>query len=331
VAEIAFAEFTADDVVRHASFLGLRGDKKAADVVPEKPVAPPAPVASKVKISSPEREIFPGDGITKGELADYYAAVAPILLPWMAQRPISLVRCPQGRAKQCFFQKHDAGSFGDLVHHIDIREKDGSTQPYLYVDDADGVRACVQMGTIEFHGWGSLVSDVEKADRVVFDLDPDEGLGFDIVKRAAEDIKQHLADMGLTSYPLLSGGKGVHVVVPLQPQAEWPEVKSFAARFAQALAAAEPERFTAALSKAKRKGRIFIDYLRNQRGATAVLPYVVRARPGAPVAAPVSWSELKDIETAAMYTIRDVATLLERATSRTLEHWGESNQVLPDV
>jgi bifunctional non-homologous end joining protein LigD len=331
VAEVAFAEFTADDVVRHASFLGLRGDKAAKDVVVEKPAATPKPTPSKIKISSPDREIFPGDGITKGELADYYTQVAAIQLPWLANRPISLVRCPQGRAKQCFFQKHDAGSFGDLVKHVDILEKDGSTQPYLYVDDVDGVRACVQMGTIEFHGWGSLVADVEKPDRVVFDLDPDEGLGFDAVKRAAEDIKQHLADMGLTSYPLLSGGKGVHVVVPVQPAAEWPTVKSFADRFARALATAEPDRFTAALSKAKRTGRIFIDYLRNQRGATAVLPYVVRARPGAPVAAPVSWSELKDIESPAMYTVRDAATLIERAGSRTLEHWGTSNQVLPDV
>jgi len=331
VAEIAFAEFTADNVVRHASFIGLRGDKKAADVVAEKPAALPAPAPSKVKISSPDREIFPGEGITKGQLADYYTAVAPIMLPWIAARPISLVRCPQGRAKQCFFQKHDAGSFGDLVHHVEVREKDGSTQPYLYVDDGDGLRACVQMGTIEFHGWGAPVADVEKPDRLVFDLDPDEGLDFALVKRAAEDLKQHLADMGLTSYPMLTGGKGVHVVVPLRPQAEWPAVKSFADRFARALAAAEPDRFTATLSKAKRVGRIFIDYLRNQRGATAVMPYVVRARAGAPVAAPVSWSELKDLDAANIYTIADAATLIERAASRTLEHWGTSDQVLPDL
>ncbi|WP_448662998.1 DNA ligase D [Sphingomonas sp. CJ20] len=331
VAEVAFAEFTADKVVRHASFLGLRGDKKAADVVAETPVAAPAPVESHIKISSRERVIFPESGLTKGQLADYYAVVAPIALRWMGDRPISLVRCPQGRAKQCFFQKHDAGSFGDDVHHVDVREKDGSTEPYLYVDSIDGVLACVQMGTIEFHGWGSRVADIEKPDRMIFDLDPDEGLDFAEVKKAAVDLKDHLADMGLTSWPLLSGGKGVHVVVPLLPRAEWPDVRSFAERFARALASAEPERFTANLKKATRKDRIFIDYLRNQRGATAVMPYSARAREGAPVAVPVTWSELRDLDDAKRFTIRDAATLIERAQSRALQGWGEAEQALPDV
>ena len=329
VAEVAFAEFTADNVVRHASFIGLRGDKPAKAVVAEKPADPPP--ASTVKISSRDRVVFPGDGITKGELADYYAAMAGVMLPWLGRRPISLVRCPQGRAKQCFFQKHDAGSFGEQVHHVDIREKDGGTEPYLYVEDAHGMLACVQMGTIEFHGWGARVEDVERPDRLVFDLDPDEGLDFDDVKRAAEQIKSVLADMGLTSFPMLSGGKGVHVVVPLTPEAEWPAVKSFADRFARALAADEPERFVATATKAKRKGRIFIDWLRNQRGATAVLPYVVRARPGAPVAAPVAWSEFKGLDTAARWTLKDADELIERAGSRLLKGWGIADQVLPEI
>ena len=330
VAEIAFAEFTAENVVRHASFLGLRGDKQASDVVKEEPVSVAVPESS-IKITSRDRVIYPESKLTKGELADYYAQVAPILLPWLAARPISLVRCPQGRAKHCFFQKHDAGSFGDHVHHVDVREKDGSVEPYLYVDSADGVLACVQMGTIEFHGWGSLVADIEKPDRMVFDLDPDEGLDFGAVKKAAEDLKQHLADIGLTSWPLLSGGKGVHVVVPLIPAAEWPAVRSFAERFSRALAQAEPDRFTANLKKANRVGKIFIDYLRNQRGATAVLPYVARARENAPVAAPVTWSELRDLDSAKIYTIRDAATLIERANGRALAGWGTANQELPDL
>ena len=329
VAEVAFAEFTADNVVRHASFIGLRGDKPAKAVVAEKPADPPP--ASTVKISSRDRVVFPGDGITKGELADYYAAMAGVMLPWLGRRPISLVRCPQGRAKQCFFQKHDAGSFGEQVHHVDIREKDGGTEPYLYVEDAHGMLACVQMGTIEFHGWGARVEDVEKPDRLVFDLDPDEGLDFDDVKRAAEQIKSVLADLGLTSFPMLSGGKGVHVVVPLTPEAKWPAVKSFADRFARALAADEPERFVATATKAKRQGRIFIDWLRNQRGATAVLPYVVRARPGAPVAASVAWSEFKGLDTAARWTLKDADELIERAGSRLLKGWGIADQVLPEI
>jgi bifunctional non-homologous end joining protein LigD len=329
VAEIAFAEFTADKVVRHASFLGLRGDKEAEEVVAEMPQAVPA--TDEVKISNPDRVIFPDAKVTKSELADYYRAVGAPMAVWTANRPISLVRCPQGRARKCFFQKHDSGTFGPHVHHVPIREKDGHKEDYLYVADSAGVIACVQMGTIEFHGWGSKVADVEKPDRIVFDLDPDVGLDFELVKKAAKDLKTHLADMGLVTFPMLTGGKGVHVIVPLTPRAEWPAVKDFAQRFAMALAEAEPERFTAALSKAKRTGRIFIDYLRNQRGATAIMPYSARARERAPVAAPINWEELDAMKSGARFTVRDADLLLERAASRLLQGWGEAAQVLPQV
>ena len=333
VAEIAFAEITPDGVLRHSSFLGLREDKAAKDVVAEKPVAADTVAVPEVhvKVSSRERLIFPDSDVTKGDLADYYALIAPAMLPWAANRPISLVRCPQGRAKRCFFQKHDAGTFGEYVHQVPIREKDGSTEDYIYVEDADGLVMCVQMGTIEFHGWGSSVATLEQPDRMVFDLDPDEELGFDVVKKAAEDIKNQLAEIGLVSFAMLSGGKGVHVVVPLKPQAEWPAVKDFAERFCRALAEAEPERYVANMSKAKRKGRIFLDYLRNQRGSTAVLPYVARARSGAPVAAPVTWAELRDIDSAHRWGVRDGPELLERANSRELAGWGFADQVLPDL
>ncbi|HEV7659454.1 MAG TPA: DNA ligase D [Allosphingosinicella sp.] len=331
VAEIAFAQFTADNVVRHASFLGLRGDKKAKEVVAEMPQAAPEPALDDVRISNPDRVIFPESKVTKGELAAYYRAVGDIMAVWTASRPISLVRCPQGRAKKCFFQKHDSGTFGPHVHHVPIREKDGHNEDYLYFEDSAGVLACVQMGTIEFHGWGSKVADVEKPDRIVFDLDPDVGLDFELVKKAARDIKTHLADMGLTTFPMLTGGKGVHVVVPLTPEAEWPEVKDFAQRFALALAEAEPDRFTAALAKAKRTGRIFIDYLRNQRGATAIMPYSARAREGAPVAAPINWEELDEMKSGGRFSVRDAELLLDRASSRLLQGWGEASQVLPGV
>ena len=241
------------------------------------------------------------------------------------------MRCPQGRAKQCFFQKHDAGSFGEYVHKVPIREKDGSTEEYLYVEDAAGIAACVQMGTIEFHGWGSSIDTLEKPDRMIFDLDPDEGLDFADVKKAAEHLKARLAELGLVSFAMLSGGKGIHVVVPLTPDADWPEVKDFSDRFARALSTAEPDRFTATMSKAKRKGRIFIDWLRNQRGATAILPYAARAREGAPVAIPVSWSELRDLDSAANWHVDDAADLLKRANSRALSGWGLADQTLPDI
>jgi bifunctional non-homologous end joining protein LigD len=316
-------------VVRHASFLGLRDDKEAKDVVIEQAKA--VPEALEVKISNPDRLIFPESKVTKGDLAAYYDQIGPAMAPWALNRPISLVRCPQGRAKKCFFQKHDAGSFGDLVKHVDVREKDGSIEPYLYADSIDGLIACVQMGTIEFHGWGSSVPDIEKPDRLVFDLDPDPAITFEDVKDAAVHVRRTLEEIGLTSFPMLSGGKGVHVIAPLTPDAEWPVVKDFAQRFALSLAQAEPERFIATMSKAKRKGLIFIDWLRNQRGATAILPYAARARPGAPVAAPVSWAELKKVESPAMYGVKDGAKLLKRASSAALQGWGEAAQRLPDI
>jgi bifunctional non-homologous end joining protein LigD len=334
VAEVAFAEFTADGVVRHASFLGLRGDKKAEEVVEEKPQAverAAPPEAAAIKISNPERILFPDAGVTKGELVDYFRTVGPAMMEWAANRPLSLVRCPQGRSSKCFFQKHNTGSFGPQVHQIGIEEKKGQIEDYVYVEDLAGIIACTQMGTIEFHGWGSKVEAVEKPDRLVFDIDPDEGLGFDQVKRTARDLHRHLADMGLQSFPMTTGGKGLHVVVPLTPEAEWPVVKDFAQRFAVALATAEPERFTANLAKVKRKGRIFLDYLRNQRGATAILPYSARARERAPVAAPISWDELDDLKSGAPFTVRDGEQLLERASSRALQGWGEASQVLPDL
>ena len=172
---------------------------------------------------------------------------------------------------------------------------------------------------------------LEKPDRLVIDLDPDEALDFAATKKAAEWVKEQLAELGLVSFPLLSGGKGVHVVVPLTPRAEWPAVRDFAERFARALAQAEPERFVAVMTKAKRTGRIFIDYLRNGRGSTAIMPFSARARAGAPVAAPVSWTELRDIDTAARWSVRDAAELIERANGRGLQGWGVAEQVLPDL
>ncbi len=334
VAEVAFAEFTSEGVVRHASFLGLRGDKPAREIVREEaqPVdaAASEPQSSSIKISNPDRLLFPDSSVTKGQLGDYYRAVASLMLPWAANRPLSLVRCPQGRAKKCFFQKHDAGTFGKHVLQVPIRESNGKTEDYIYIADADGLLSCVQMGTIEFHGWGSRVEHVEQADRIVLDLDPDEGLGFDAVKKAARDLQRTLADMGLQTFPMLTGGKGLHVIVPLTPDAEWPEVKDFAQRFCVALATAEPERFTANMAKAKRKGRIFLDYLRNQRGATAIMPYSARTRSGAPVAAPIAWDELDGYESGAAFHVGDAQKLIERSASRELQGWGVASQPLPD-
>ncbi|AUW58614.1 DNA ligase D [Sphingobium sp. SCG-1] len=336
VAEIAFTETTDDGVLRHPSYIGLREDKKPEAVVLEKEAAvetiADAPAqTSGVKITNRDRVIFPEGKLTKGQLADYYETVAPIMLPWAGSRPISLVRCPQGRAKKCFFQKHDAGSFGENVKHVGIREKDGHEEPYLFVENAAGLLTCVQMGTIEFHGWGARIEDVEKADRLVFDLDPDEGLDFKDVVSAAFHVRDLLAEIGLVTFPMVTGGKGVHIIAPLTPQAEWPEVKDFAHRFATALEQTDPKRFTAALAKAKRTGRIFVDYLRNQRGATAVMPYSARSREQAPVAVPLTWEELRSIDKPSHWHITDGAELVKRASSKDLKGWGRADQVLPDL
>ncbi len=326
VAEIAFAELTSEGRVRHASFVGLRADKAAAKVTQEK--AKPMPKADPIiEISHRDRVIFPESDQTKGQLADYYAEVSALMLPFAAGRPVSLVRCPQGRAKKCFFQKHDSGAFGPHVHHVPIREKNGGTEDYIYITDTQGLLTCVQMGTIEFHGWASRANAVEKPDRMIFDLDPDEGLDFADCRKAAQQIRGQLADLGLVSFAMLSGGKGVHVVVPLKPDHDWDAHKDFAHRFAEAMSQAQPERYVATMSKAKRKGRIFIDWLRNQRGSTAVLPYSARARAGAPVAVPIDWGELDDMKNAHPFSIGDAATLLERAEA--LRGWGFAEQSLP--
>ena len=340
VAEIAFKEFTGDGILRHPSFIALRDDKPASQVVRETPAKlpksekkaePPTAESLGVTITNSDRVIYPGDNLTKGDLADYYAAIEALMMVDTARRPISLVRCPQGRAKACFFQKHDSGAMGDAVKHVPIKEKDGKTADYLYVEDAKGLLTCVQMGTIEFHGWGSRIKPLEKPDRLVFDLDPDVGLDFAAVRRAAVKLRALLADLGLKSFPLLTGGKGIHVVAPLDASAAWPKVKDFAERFARAAAEADPDRFTANIRKAQRKGRIFLDWLRNQRGATAIMPYSARAREGAPVAAPIAWDELEEMAGGNAFTIRDADRLIERSKSKRLAGWGKAIQALPSV
>ncbi|QIL03134.1 DNA ligase D [Sphingomonas sinipercae] len=346
VCEVAFTEFTSEGILRHPSFIALREDKPAKDVVVETPKSLPkadkpktaakqrkhkTPEDFGIAISNPDRQIFPTEHLTKGDLANYYAAIDPLLMVDAANRPITLIRCPQGRAKKCFFQKHDTGSMGEHVKHVAIVEKKGGTQDYLCVDDVRGILSCVQMGTIEFHGWGSRADKVECPDRLVFDLDPDEGLDFSAVRDAARRLRELLGEMGLETFPLLTGGKGLHVVAPLDASADWAAVTSFAERFSRAVAEAEPERFTANMRKVQRKGRIFLDWLRNQRGSTAVLPYSVRAREGAPVCAPIAWEELDKYRGGNAFTIRDVDRLFERSQSKLLAGWGEANQALPST
>lgn len=266
--------------------------------------------AAGIKLSSADKILFPEQGVTKGQLAAYYAQIAPAMLPFIVNRPLSLVRCPEGRSKTCFFQKHDTGGFPKGMHPFEITERSGETKPYRYLKGVEGLLAGAQMGVLEFHIWGSRIDNVEKPDRLVFDVDPDEGLDFADVRAAALDIRDRLDALGLASFAMVTGGKGMHVVAPLVRRAAWPEVKAFADDFAHGLAEQEPDRFTATLSKAARKGRLFIDYLRNERGSTAVAPYSTRARKGAPVAMPVSWEEAATLKAANLFSL---AEAVERA------------------
>lgn len=261
----------------------------------------------------------------------YYQIVAPIMLPFLGRRLLNLFRCREGK---CFFQRNrehppTGKEFDTLVHFEAVAQKNGRTEDYLFVESADELIACAKVQTVEFHGWGSRAGHVEMPDRLVIDLDPDPALGFAAVRDAALQLRRSFEGLGVASFALLSGGKGIHVVVPLLAVADWDEVRNFAKSFCTALADADPARFTVALPKKERRGRIFLDFLRNQRTATAVMPYSARARAGMPVAAPVTWEELRDIDRSDEFTVGDVETLLRRAGSKELSGWGVAKQRLP--
>jgi len=262
-------------------------------------------------LSSPTKLLFPDDRITKQDVWDYYLSVADHLLPQIAGRPLSVIRCPAGIAQPCFFQKHLTSGL-ERVSTVKLEEESGASADYLVVDDLPGLMELVQFNALEFHPWGAHADDPDRADRVVFDLDPGAGVPFSEVKQAAMDIRKRLAQLELESFLRVSGGKGLHVVVPLNPGCDWDLTRRFAHGFADALAASEPHRFLATASKRLRNKRIFVDYLRNGRGATAIASYSMRARPGAPVAMPLAWRELSRLARPNAFTIKDVPARLKR-------------------
>jgi len=243
-----------------------------------------------VRLTSPDKVLYPEQGITKRELAEYYLQVAPWMLPHVARRPVTMVRCPVGHEKKCFYQRHAGSGVLPQLKEVTVP---GFDEPYLYIEDAAALVAMVQMGTLEIHPWGVTLDALDRPDRVIFDLDPDESLTFADVIAAALEVRQRLADRGLVSFVKSTGGKGLHVVLPITPGPFWPEVKAWAKALSAEMAADAPERYLLKISKAERVGRIFIDYLRNDPTSTAVAPYSTRSRPGAPVAMPLHWSELK--------------------------------------
>jgi bifunctional non-homologous end joining protein LigD len=289
-AEVRFGGWTMDGQMRQARFLGKREDR------PVKAAEPAAPKLS--RITHADRVVFPADGITKGEIAAYYDAVAPRMAPHLLDRPVSLLRAPEN-IEDLFFQRHPLKG---MTRGIVKVPNDG--EPYIALDGALGLHTAAQFGAIEIHGWMSLAHDLDHPDRMVFDLDPDEDLPFREVTMAATELRDHLAGIGLMSWPMITGGKGVHVVAPLDRSLAYADTEVFAAGFARGLARQEPKRFVATMNKRRREGRIFIDWLRNKKSATAILPWSLRARPGAHVATPLSWEKLGKVDSAQAFDIR---------------------------
>ena len=317
VAEVDFRAWTASKTLRHASFIGLREDKPADEIVAEQPKpakksakaeparSPKAKAKAKtraaatfekaetsVSLSNPDKPLWPDIGLTKQELLDYYAIVWPLMQPFVTGRPLSLLRAPNGIEGSTFFQKHA----GAGMHKAVSSHKDSDGEDLLFIEDFDGLAALVQLGVVEVHVWGAKVATIETPDQMIFDLDPDPGVGVEAVREGALTVRERLRELGFESLLKVSGGKGFHVVVPLKPKAGWDRVKGFARDFAKAMEQAEPKRYTATLSKAARKGRIFIDYLRNGREVTAIAPYSTRGRKGASVALPVRWEDIGEVE-----------------------------------
>ena len=286
------------------------------------------PVFHGVRLSHSEKVLYPDQGITKRALAEYYDAVADWILPHVANRPISLVRCPAGRAKKCFFQRHAGSGVPPQLSEIDIPGFEDS-DAYLYIKDVSGLIALVQMGVLEMHPWGSRVDRPEKPDRVSFDLDPGAGLPFADVVAAAKELRKFLKDFGLTSFLKTTGGKGLHIVVPIARRHSWPEVKGFAKRVGEMMTQAAPERYLTRISIAARRGKIFIDYLRNDPTSTAVGPYSTRAREGAPVATPLAWKELTPKLDPKTFDISTVPKRLAKLKSDPWEGIAKLAQKLP--
>jgi bifunctional non-homologous end joining protein LigD len=327
VAQVHFATWTADNVVRQAAFMGLREDKPASEVRREQPSTPPSAAESKptskhathsapataaktapakkgassavgdhapVRLTHPDKILDAESGLTKQQLADYYWAIAPHMLPHIAGRPLSLVRCPDGVGHPCFFQKHVNNTLPPGIDSVAVRDrKTGKVEPYITLSTPEALAGLAQLGVLEIHPWGSRNEDLERADRLVIDLDPDAAISWETLAASAADIREQLKSIGLESWVKTTGGKGLHVVVPIEPDHEWPVIKQFTHAFVSEMEKRDPKLYLTKMTKAARTGRIFLDYLRNQREATAVAPYSPRSRPGSAVSMPIPWTDLR--------------------------------------
>ena len=342
VAEVEFRGWTADHHLRHAAFKGLREerDKDAREVAQEAPTAAlkrgrssareetrvsasgEVEVAG-VPLTHPDRILWEEQGVTKQGLAEYYEAVADWILPHVVHRPLALVRCPSGSQKGCFFQKHSWAGLSDFIRRETVRDE-GGEEEVLLVEDTRGVIALVQAGVLEIHPWGARIDDVEHPDRIVMDLDPGEGVAWPAVIEGARELRERLKALELESFVKTTGGKGLHVVLPIAPAADWKTVKAFAKDLADAMERDNPQTYVATSVKKARTGRIYVDYLRNGRGATAVAAYSTRARPGAPVSTPLAWDELSPAVKPNHFNVSNVPARLERLRN---DPWAEVFQI----
>lgn len=322
VCQVGFAGWTRERLLRQARFLGLRADRKPVELKKDDPEnrtmrpSKPARVAlpENTRLTSPERVMYPKAGVTKHDLAIYYTSIADWILPHLAGRPLSLVRCPSGLAGPRFFQRHAAAGMPDSIRRIEVP---GEDEPYVLVDDLPGLLALVQFSALELHVWGSRSDRIDRPDRLVFDLDPGEGVAWERVTHAAREVRSRLADLGLESWVKTTGGKGLHVVLPIDRTLDWPTAKEFTKSLAAAMVADSPERYVMKVAKAARTGKILIDYLRNDQGSTSVVAYSTRARDEATVSVPITWEEMPK-------TLPDqfrVGNLLDRLSSLKVDPW----------
>ena len=346
VCEVAFLSWTRDNVLRHPSFQGLRQDKDPKDVVRERtgataetkdpvrkasdrkttPAAERDNVVAGVAITHASRTIFPDMGATKLDVARYYEAVGNVMVPHLRDRPLSLLRCPEGVGATCFFQKHFGKTELKSLSRLSVQERKGKME-YLVLHTTSDLVELAQHGIVELHPWGCRADDLERPDQLIFDLDPDPSVEWASVVDTAHALKQHLEELGLTSFAKTTGGKGLHLVLPLQRKASWDEIKEFSRAFAESVAEAAPSMFTTNPLKRLRKGKIFVDYLRNDKGSTAVAPYSLRAREGAPVAMPMPWSEITKKLDPRRFTLRTVPALV----SKRPDPWRDISKVRQEI
>ncbi|MDI9817582.1 MULTISPECIES: DNA ligase D [unclassified Legionella] len=330
VAEVEFTEWTAEGKLRHPSFKGLRRDKavkliKKEEEMPAEELAKESP--GKIILSNPDKVLYEEDNITKQDLFNYYETISPFILPFIRNRPLTLLRCPNGY-EDCFYQKHFNESTRSELCAITIKNKAGEAEKYIYLKEETGLLSLVQMGVLEIHPWGSTVNNIECPDMMTIDLDPAPDVLWKKVVAAAFEIKKYLEEFSLICFVKTTGGKGLHVVIPILPEYNWDEVKHFTQVFVQFLQKRDPHSYTTNMAKTKRKGKIFVDYLRNQRGATAISAYSSRARLHAPVAVPIHWYELTDDINDTFYTIQTLPIRLKNLKEDPWEGFWEIKQSL---